>query len=141
MVIPDKIIEALELLSFSDRAQTYAAVISFMRNGTEPEEGEISDTAMGMFILARQILIPILRRRRRDAARRAARRLGTPEEIETEHIPALELDSTPGALNAKSNSADEAESSVDGRDGIILNRAARRRMERLERKKLRRAAV
>lgn len=74
MNIPEKIVEAIELLPIVERGQLYCAVIGFMRNGTDPDF-EMTDVARASYILARKVLEPILRRRKRDAANRLRKKL------------------------------------------------------------------
>ena len=73
MNIPNCILEALDSLEPADRGMAYCAVIDYIRTETDPEY-EISGVAQAMFILCKQILNPILRRRKRDAANRARKR-------------------------------------------------------------------
>lgn len=69
MNIPDKVINAVEMLHPADRGQVYCAIIRYMHDGAEPDF-EMSGTAKGIFLLAKMMLDPVLRRRRRDAAYR-----------------------------------------------------------------------
>lgn len=74
MNIPNKIIEAIELLSFADQGQVLAAVVGFMKDETKPDETQMSDVARATFMLVETILRPIMRRRKRDKACRDAKR-------------------------------------------------------------------
>lgn len=151
MNIPDQIIEAIEKLPFADSALAYAAVIRFMREGVETREEEITPTAYAAFTLARLILVPILKRRRRDAARRAAKRAARlallqdskpaqPAPVEktvekTVEKPLKKPIKKPASGKVMPTSEDvrNFREALD-KGEIKLNRAQRRRFERLERR-------
>lgn len=124
MNIPNHIIEAIEVLPFADRALAYAAIIQFMKDGSEVEESQMTPTAYSAFRLARLVLIPILRRRKRDAANRAAKRAAAnPDSIAQIPESIAQKAETP---------AKETVSAPTG--GFKLNRAQRRQLARLEAK-------
>ena len=147
MNIPDQIIEAIEKLPFADSALAYAAVIRFMREGVETREEEITPTAYAAFTLARLILVPILKRRRRDAARRAAKRAARlallqdskpaqPAPVEKTVEKPLKKPvekSASGKVMPTSEDVRNFREALD-KGEIKLNRAQRRRFERLERR-------
>ena len=136
MNIPDKIIEAIEILPASERGMVYCAVIGFMRNGEEPDF-EMNDIARAAYILAREVLDPILRRRRRDAANRLRKRRaytttasksnGMNPQPQQSDIPA-----TPTTIA-------EPERIGENLAGVAMNRRQRRELERQRRKLARRA--
>ena len=68
MNIPNFIIEKAGALGIEERGKFFSAVIAYMNSGDVPEwlEGDIE----GFFMSAKMELDPVLRRRRRDAARR-----------------------------------------------------------------------
>lgn len=74
MTLPDKIVKATEHLPFADKAQVYAALVAYIATETEPYVGLMSENAKAFFDLSLDVLRPILRRRKRDAARRARKR-------------------------------------------------------------------
>ena len=138
IVIPDKIVEALELLPFIHRAQAYAAVVYYMKHEKDSEElEEMGETARSAYILAKAILMPILRRRKRAAARRRAKREQSIEaKMSQTQAPALkEVIDTP-----QKDTPAEAKTDA-GPMFVPRNRAERRRYEREMAKRARRRAV
>ena len=135
MNIPENIIEAIELLPFADRGQAFAAIITYMREEIDPIPGSLSDTAQAAFILAKAILIPILRRRKRYAARKAAK------QSPVKHIEAKKKVVCPVSIDIENNQ-DRSVGSVENiqYNNAFLSRQERRRLEREAAKKARRAA-
>ena len=127
MNLPEKIIEAIEILPATERGMVYCAVIGFMRTGNEPDF-EMTEIARAAYILAREVLDPILRRRRRDAARRLRKKQSAAQ-------PAVRNIAEP-VIDIPSPAPMPAEKFVEPFTPP-LNRRQRRELERARRKKLR----
>ena len=84
MTLPDKIIEAAEHLPFIDKAQVYAALVAYIASETEPYADMMSENAKAFFDLHIDLLKRILRRRKRDAERRARKRMERDERRKAE---------------------------------------------------------